>query len=179
MSIEKIAVQLVGYIGLACAVIAFQCKSHKKVMIFRTLNELFFAIQYFCMGSSTGVIMNTVGSVRNMSFARCVEKGKSTRVLQIIFSVLFLVLGLLTTRGLISILVIAAKIVTTVAYSTKNTTYIRLLTLPTSICWLIYNAACGSTAGVLCEAFTIVSIVTAIIRLDLYLFKPRSAKGAR
>ncbi len=167
MTVWEIVIQLIGYIGLTFAVIAFQCKSHKKVMLFRTLNELIFAVQYFCMGSYTGVIMNVVGSVRNMSFAKCVEKEKSTRVLQIIFSIVFFVLGILTSNGLISIMVILAKIITTIAYSMKDTRYVRLLTLPTSICWLVYNIACGSTAGIMCEALTICSIVTAMIRLDI------------
>ncbi len=167
MSIYDILIQLIGYIGLACAVIAFQCKSHKRVMIFRTLNEMFFAVQYFCLASYTGVVMNLVGSLRNMIFARQVQKGKSTMLWQIIFSVAFFALGILTSKGLVSIMVIVAKIVTTVAYSMKNTKYIRLLTLPTSICWLVYNIFCNSTAGILCEAFTIFSIVTAIIRIDI------------
>ncbi len=163
----ELSIQLIGYVGLMFAVIAFQCKSHKKVMLFRTLNELFFGIQYFCMGTYTGVIMNLVGSVRNIIFSKRVERGRSTKFLQILFSVIFFVLGIITTKGWISIMVILAKIVTTVAYSMKNTRYIRLLTLPTSVCWLTYNIVCNSTAGILCETFTILSITTAIVRLDI------------
>ncbi len=160
-------IQVIGYIGLSCSVIAFQCKEHKKVMIFRTLNEMFFAVQYFFLESYTGVAMNLIGSARNMIFARRVEKEKSTTMWQILFSIIFIVMGLITSKGLISIMVIIAKVVTTIAYSMKNTKYIRLLTLPTSICWLIYNIACNSSAGILCEAFTICSIITSIIRIDI------------
>lgn len=164
---REIIIQLIGFVGLSFAVIAFQCKKHKNVMIFRTLNEVFFAVQYFCLASYTGVVMNLIGSARNIVFARQVAKGKPTLIWQIIFSLMFVAIGILTTNGFVSIMVILAKVVTTVAYSMKNTKYIRLLTLPTSICWLIYNIVCSSFAGVLCEAFTILSIVTAIIRLDI------------
>ncbi len=167
MDFFELFVQLLGYAGLFFAVLAFQCKKHKRVMLFRTLNELFFAVQYFCMGTYTGVVMNVVGSARNISFSLCVEKGKSTKFLQILFSALFFILGLLTSEGWVSLMIISAKIVTTIAYSIKNTRYIRLLTLPTSACWLAYNAVCGSTAGILCEIFTIASILTAIVRLDI------------
>ena len=64
-----IIIQSIGGIGLLCAVIAFQCKKHKNVMLFRTLNEMFFAIQYLCLASYTGVAMNLIGSVRNIIFA--------------------------------------------------------------------------------------------------------------
>ncbi len=162
-----IFVQLIGCAGLLCAVIAFQCKAHKRVMLFRTLNELFFAAQYLLLGSYTGTAMNVIGSARNIVFAGLVEKGRSTTAFRIIFSVIFTVIGLITSEGLVSILVIGAKVVTTVAYGMKNTKYIRILTLPTSMCWLIYNIGCSSWAGVLCEVFTICSIISAIIRIDV------------
>ncbi len=163
----EVEIQLIGYIGLTCAVVAFQCKSHKKVMIFRTLNEMFFAVQYFLLESYTGVAMNLIGSVRNIVFAGQVAKEKPTRVCQVLFSIIFIFMGLITSKGLVSLMVIVAKVITTIAYSMKNTKYIRLLTLPTSICWLIYNIACNSSAGTLCEVFTICSIITAIIRIDI------------
>ena len=162
-----IIIQSIGGIGLLCAVIAFQCKKHKNVMLFRTLNEIFFAIQYFCLASYTGVAMNLIGSARNIIFAIRVKKEKSTLIWQILFSFMFIVIGILTTNGIVSVMVILAKVVTTIAYSLKNTKYIRLLTLPTSICWLVYNIVCNSFAGILCEAFTIFSIITAIIRIDI------------
>ena len=162
-----IIIQSIGCIGLLCAVIAFQCKQHKNVMLFRTLNEIFFAIQYLCLASYTGVAMNLIGSVRNIIFAIYVKKEKSTLIWQILFSFMFIVIGILTTNGIVSVMVILAKVVTTIAYSLKNTKYIRLLTLPTSICWLVYNIVCNSFAGILCEAFTICSIITAIIRIDI------------
>lgn len=162
-----IIIQSIGGIGLLCAVIAFQCKQHKNVMLFRTLNEIFFAIQYFCLASYTGVAMNLIGSVRNIIFAIHVKKEKSTLIWQILFSFMFIVIGILTTNGIVSVMVILAKVVTTIAYSLKNTKYIRLLTLPTSISWLVYNIVCNSFAGILCEVFTICSIITAIIRIDI------------
>ena len=73
-----IIIQSIGGIGLLCAVIAFQCKQHKNVMLFRTLNEIFFAIQYFCLASYTGVAMNLIGSARNIIFEIRVKKEKST-----------------------------------------------------------------------------------------------------
>ncbi len=168
MEIQDIIIQAIGYIGLIFAIIAFQCKSHKGVMIFRTLNEMFFVVQYLCLGSYTGAAMNIIGSTRNISFAACVEKNKSTKPLQIIFCIIFVVAGLMTTPvGIVQFMVIGAKIVSTIAYGMKNTTLIRLLTLPTSICWFVYNFSCGSVAGSLCEALTIISIFAAIIRIDI------------
>lgn len=173
-----ILTQIIGYVALGFGALAFQCKKHKNVMLAKTANELFFCVQYFLLGAYTGMAMNLVSSLRNLIFARQVEKGKSTRSMQILFSVFFVIFGLLTWQGTISIIIILAKIVTTVAYGIKNTRIIRALTLPTSTCWLIYNYLSGSGAGVICEILSLVSIITAMIRIELIepLLKRKSNK---
>ncbi len=167
MDTFSVITQMIGYIGLIFSIIAFQCKAHDKIMRFKTANELIFAFQYALLGAYTGCAMNLVGSTRNLLFAYRVKKDKSNFAFQILFSVAFAVFGALTWQGPISIMIIAAKIGTTVAYGIKNTRVIRCITLPTSICWLIYNLVSSSYAGAIGEALTIASIVTAMIRIDI------------
>ena len=50
----NIFVQAIGVIGIISSIISFQCKRHKPLMIFRTGNELFFALQYFLLGGIHG-----------------------------------------------------------------------------------------------------------------------------
>lgn len=167
MDTYQIIAQIVGYIGLAFSFVAFQCKSHRNLMICRTGNEVLFAVQYFMFASYTGMAMNLVSSVRNLVFARLVKNNKSTLPYQIGFSVIFVIFGILTWDGLISLAVVLAKIISTVSYGVKNTRVIRLATIPVSSFWLAYNIHCASQAGVLCEVFSLVSIATAIIRIDI------------
>ena len=159
--------QLIGYVGLLSSFIAFQCKKHRNLMIFKTGNEVLFAIQYLMLASYTGMAMNTISSVRNIIFAYLVSKNKSTLPYQIVFSILFVVFGILTWNNIISLAVIIAKIITTVIYGIKNTKVARFATIPVSSFWLIYNINCSSQAGILCEVFSLVSIFTAIIRIDI------------
>ncbi len=175
-SVFEIVTQAIGYVGLVFSVIAFQCKKHKNVMLAKTANEMFFALQYFLLGAYTGVAMNLIGSLRNLIFAKQVERGRSTLPMRAVFSLAFVAFGLLTWQNPMSLAVILAKVVSTVAYGMKNTRAIRFLTLPTSTCWLIYNYLSSSSAGVLCEAFTLLSIITAIIRIEL--IEPRLKKRA-
>ena len=151
----EVFVQLLGGLGILCSFISFQCKNHKRILFFRTMNELLFGIQYF------------VGCVRNVIFTKRVEKGKKTGPFIALFSVLFSIFGVLTWQGPKSILIIVAKVLSTVAYGNKNTTIVRSIVLVTSSSWLVYNMFAGSIAGVLCEALTICSIVSALIRLDI------------
>lgn len=160
-------VQGIGALGIIASVISFQCKNHKKILLFRTLNELFFGIQYFILGAYTGMAMNFVGCVRNVIFSKQVENKKSTRIPIVIFSVFFTAFGILTWQGVKSILVIAAKLLSTIAYGNKNETIIRSVIFVTSSCWLVYNVTAGSAAGVLCEAFTLCSLIVGILKYDV------------
>lgn len=157
----------IGILGILAAICAFQCKSHRNLMIFRTANELLFAVQYVMLGAYTGAAMNAIGCVRNMTFARMVEKGKSTLVMRYVFSGVILIFIAFTWDFPKSLLSGIAKVVSTFAYGSSRTSLVRLLTLATSASWLIYNAAVGSYAGVVCEILTLLSIITGIIRLDI------------
>lgn len=171
VTLVDVLIQGLGVLGIAASVIAFQCKKHKSIMIFRTVNESLFAVQYGLLGAFTGMAMNIVGSIRNLIFARLVEKGKSTMPLRIVFSAAFVAFALLTWDGVKSILVGVAKVVSTFAYGSPNTGVVRVLVLATTLTWWFYNVLVGSIAGVVCETFTVVSIVVSLIR---YGFGPKT-----
>ena len=162
-----LTIQLIGCIGIVASMISFQCKKHRSILLFRTLNEAIFALQYILLGAYTGAAMNLVGCVRNSVFSNQVKKGKKTTASTVVFCVLFIASGILMWQGPKSILIIVAKALSTVAYGNKNPTVVRAITFLTCSSWLVYNCCVGSVAGVLCEAFTLVSLIIGIVRLDL------------
>lgn len=165
--IKEIIIQLLGALGILASVISFQCKKHKSILFFRTANESLFAIQYFLLGAYTGMAMNLVGCLRNQIFSKQVEGNRNTVKSVTFFGTLFLIFGLVTWQGPKSLLIICAKVLSTIAYGNKNTTFVRTAVLITSTSWLIYNYCVSSVAGVVCEALTLISIIAGIVRLDL------------
>ena len=154
----QIAIQIIGFIGALLAIISFQSNRHGVIMALKTASETVFAVQLMLLGAYTGVAMNIIGSVRNLIFAALVKKGKSTTPWIIVFSVLTVVFGVLTWAGPISLLAIAGKLITTVAYG------VRLLTIPSCLCWGVYNALNFSLAGICTEAFSLASIIAGEVR---------------
>ncbi len=165
-------VTLFGIVGILSAVLSFQSNRHKTTLFLRTSNELAFAVQYLLLGAYTGMAMNLVGCVRNLVFAYQGQRGSSMRLSRLVFCGVFFAMGVATWQGPVSILIIAAKIISTFAYGTTDMRLLRFLVLLTSTSWLIYNLAVGSWAGVVCEALTLFSIAVGIIRYDV----PRRAK---
>ena len=164
---REIVIQALGFLGIAASIITFQCKKHDKILLFKTVNELLFAIQYILLGAYTGTAMNIIGSIRNIISAKLVKKGKRTTAICIFFSVLFLVFTALTWDGYKSLLVVVAKVLSTVAYGNKNPKVVRRIILFTSLCWFAYSIFIGSYSGAINEFLTICSIIVGIIRIEI------------
>ena len=163
----EIIIQLIGFLGILVSVAAFQCRKHKYILHLRTLSEVIFAVQYLLLGAYTGMAADLLGCLRNQIFTRQIEKGKKTTGSSAFFSLAFAVFGILTWEGPKSILVIVAKVLSTVAYGNKNPTVVRAIVLITSSCWLVYNIYVFSLAGIACEAVTLISLIVGILRMDL------------
>ena len=59
----------------------------------------------------------------------------------------------------------------------KNETKIRLITFPSSPCWLLFNITTGSIAGAVTECIVMCSLIIAIVRYDV-LKKGKAKKNA-
>lgn len=162
-----ILVQGIGFLGIACSVLAFQYKQYRRLVGLRAATELFFGIQYILLGAYSGAAVDFLGCFRNWVFLDCNKKGKSLRPWRIFFSAIFLGVSLLTWAGPISLLSAVAKVASTIAYGSSNPRLIRLIVLCSSTCWLIYNSLVFSLAGVLGEIITLASVLIGILRFDI------------
>lgn len=171
----NLIVQLLGLLGIIANVMTFQSSEHKKLIVLKTANELLFGVQYLLLGAYTGMAMNFVGCVRNVIFGKMVEKEKSTVPARWAFSILFVIFAVITRSGFKSVLIGGAKVLSTVAYGSKNVFFVRILVFITSICWFCYNFQVGSVAGCVCEGLALVSIIVGIIRIDIPALKESRA----
>jgi len=167
--------QIVGFVGTFFMVLCMQQKKYGRIVLCKILNELFFAIHYFLLGAYTGMCINFVGCFTNGVYWYRNKKGKRNLVFQIIFSAMFIVLGALSWHGPISIFVVVAKLITTVALGIDNPRTIRLLNFISLPCYLTYNIYMGSLSGMLSDFLAIASVVIGIVRLDI-LKQDKTAK---
>lgn len=183
-----IFVQSLGFIGIGLAILALQFNSHKNIVLFKTLAEIPFLIQYIFLNAYVGTVMGVVGITRNIIYKYRVSKNKSNSYFIILFCLITLISGVITIaltwqetvgvmqkytskRNLIvtfavlfSALSIVAKILTTIGYAIKEPRTIRALNFPSSFLWLIYNLVFFSLAGIVNEIFVMTSIIIASIR---------------
>ena len=164
---HDIFIQGLGFVGLVITIISIQNKSYNKMIFFKILSAFVFGSQYFLLGGYTGMATNLVSCATNGVYTYRINTNKSTLPFQIAFCILFIVIGILTWEGPASLLVIVAKVLTTVTYGFKDTKYMRKANLITYPLWLIYDILCFSIGGIINDILLIISTVVAVVRFDI------------
>ncbi len=162
-----ILIQIIGFLGLALSIIAFQFKKHKQIVLCKMSSELTFALQYILLGAWTGAVLDFISVIRNLLFLRLVKKGRSTTPVIIIFGLFVIATGFFTYDGIFSLMPIGSKLLTTVSYGMKNEKWLRLITLPSCVLWIIYNVSVCSIAAVLTDSITLISLLIAMYKFDI------------
>ena len=162
-----IIIQAIGFLGLAMSIVAFQFKKHGQIVLCKTSSVLFFSLHYVLLGAWSAAALELISAIRNLIFYKQVKKSISTLPAILGFGAFVLITGLATYDGLLSLLPIACKLLTTVSYGMKNEKWLRIITLPSCIMWVIYNFYVGSIAGMLTDSMALVSIVIAMVKFDL------------
>ena len=175
---NQIFIQGIGFVGTALVVLGMQCKSYNKVVFVKIANELIASFQYLLLGGYTGMVMNLTACGTNAIYWARIRKGKSTRIFQIIFGAMFVAIGFASWHGWVSLFVIFAKLISSIALGINNTKIIRILNLISTPCWLMYNIFMFSIAGMCSDIFMIVSLIIAVIRIDIIGARREKAAAA-
>lgn len=159
-------VQGLGFIALLLQVLSMQGKSYKSIIVMTVSSECLFGVQLLLLGAFTGAATNLMAGVCNTVYYFCNKSGRKTTYLQILFSILFVTAGILTWEGPISLLVILAKVISTVSHGINRPHVIRVSRLISMPMWVVYDGLAGTIGGTINDLLVIASSVIGIIRLD-------------
>ncbi len=158
--------QALGILGFILSIISFQQNTQKRIVLFQFLGNVSFCIHFYLIGAYTGSILNGIGIVRSFIYYFKDKRWASSDVWIFVFSVIFVVTGIITWDGPLSVLPTVAMVLTSISFGIKNPKIVRRVAFPSSPLWLIYNVVKGSLGGVLTECFTMISILVAMYRFD-------------
>ena len=159
-------VQALGFVALALQVLSMQAKSYKTMICMTVTSEILFGVQLIFLGAYTGAATNVMAGATNTIYYFCNKSGKKTTVLQFCFSGLFVAVGILTWAGPISLLVIMAKVISTVAHGINKPKFIRISRLISMPMWVVYDGLAGSIGGVINDLLVIASSIIGLVRHD-------------
>jgi hypothetical protein len=160
--------QILGLVGAAVLWTSFQCKSTNRLILLQLFASVFFSLHYFLLGAYTGLILNLTSVLRSYLLVNHHKKWASHRIAMVAVMLVFAVSGLITWNGWLSLLPTTAMVLGTLFMWSRNGKTLRLaLLFIISPCWLIYNFAMGSIAGVLTEAVNVISVIVSLARFGL------------
>lgn len=157
--------QTIGFIAAAFLLFSYQQRTHRRIVAMQACSGFLFAVQYLLLGAYAGMIGNIVGFVRSIAYS---FRGKSKLVDSIACPIVFAILagcgGLLTYESPVSLLPMAAMMISSFVIWSPKTQKLRALTFPTSAMWLVYNIICSSYSGIVTEVLSEISIIIGLFR---------------
>lgn len=164
---DNIPAQVVGFLGAGAYFVCFQQKKRRNILIFTVLASCLFVVHFLMLGAYTGAALNAVNAVRSVIYANNGKRWASSKLWLVFFLAVSSVSCILTWKDAYSLFPLASMLITSVSYWLKDEKLIRLITLPTSPSWFIYNMHSGSVSGMITELIVSASLITAIIRYDV------------
>lgn len=165
MLMSELAVQAIGFVGVAFFIASYQIKSNRALFLCQMIGCIIFCVQFFILGAYTGAIGLIINIIRNLLLVKRKDwewVDRKSTMLAIL--ALLTAMTIYTWNGIISLLPFISVAVTTIGYWSNNAQKIRLSQFIGSPCTLLYDVLIRSWGGVLSETITLASIIVSVIR---------------
>ncbi len=154
-----------GLCAMASLFLMYQQKRRGRLILCKLSADIFWVGHYLFLGAFGGMVPNFVGIFREIVFSR---RGKSrwadSRLVPIAFVVLNWAIGAFTFKSPINILPIAASAFVTISLWLRDPRLTKLISIPVSLTFLIYDIIVGSFIGAVNESMAIISIIISFWR---------------
>lgn len=168
--------QAIGIAAMFFNIISYQCKRPKGIIGLQLFGTLLFSISFLLLDAYVGALLNGLAAIRALLFLKKDTLHTDGNGFLAAFGVAYIAAYVLnfTIFGkeptainfLIEILPVIAMFATHLAYRMDATGKIRRICIISSVSWLIYNLYALAIGAILCEIFSLISIVIAMLRLD-------------
>lgn len=154
--------QFLGFIYAFFLIISNYGKTAKQILMLQTISFFFKTVHYYLLGGFSGFLTSLISMIRNLIF----YKIKTSKIITILFIIIYLIIGFITLKSIYTLLPVFATITYTLIINKNNPKYLRYGTIITSITWLIYNIYIISYSGIIVQLITLITSIIAIIKLD-------------
>lgn len=152
----------------------YQQKDRKKLLLCKLSADVCWVFHYLCLSAPGGAVPNFVGIFREMVFIKREDKKWANFCFwPFVFIGINFAIGLLTMNSLRDLIPIAASVFVTLSLWFKNPTLTKIVSIPVSAAFLIYDVLVGSYVGIINESIAICSIIISFIKNSVTYIKLR------
>lgn len=166
-SVFNFVAQALGILALVIMVLSYQQKERKTLLYFQMASNACFAVSYFMLGGVSFAVMSLINIARSFVFSKEDTKWGQSCVWLYVFLAVPVISGILTWESPLSLLVIAATVVLTLALYSKDGKRMRRLFLLPPVLYISYNVAHKALGGIGSDVFCLISAIVAIYRFDI------------
>ena len=174
MNFIDIIAQVFGLGATVSLFLIYQQKTRKGMLLAKLSADVFWVIHYFLLSAYSGMIPNAVGMLREVVFIQRKEKRWANSIK---FPVLFVLinwgLGFRSFNDWYNILPIAASTVVTLSLWIDKPRLTKIISIPISLSFLIYDIHVDSYIGVVNEAIAICSIIIYFVKEIICFIKEK------
>ena len=163
MSPEALITQGFGVAALVLNVSSMQFKDRQRLLLFNMLACGCMAVHFFLLGAYTGAGMFLLAIVRAVVFRRFSAADRPLWPMVTMLAA-FVVMGIATWHGAVSILPIISTIFVTIGLWQHDTQRMRTMVVIGPIMWFTYNTIVGSIPGMIMETISFGSIIVGLWR---------------
>jgi hypothetical protein len=162
-----IIAQAVGIVAMAFVILSFQFKSNNVCFAMNLAGGALFLVHYGMVGAWGGCLMNMVACVMSIVLLL----GDKVKKIPVLIALLGLYVGVtvfVIVKGWdshLAILACVAQLAVTIGMWTRD--HVKLRVVRGGVVaplWIIYNFLSRSIGGVICELFTISSVIVYFVR---------------
>ena len=156
--------QIIGVCAMVCAIISYQLKTQRAIFFTLCGASFLWAMSYLVLGNAAGCAINLLSIVRSVIYSFHEKKWVRSPVTMIVWEVIFIIATVLTWENIFTVLPLISAVITGYCMWQENTAKLKILTVPSSACWLIYNIRFRQTVGAVNECMVLASIAVYFIR---------------
>lgn len=160
-------IQAIGAVALVFVFLAWNAKTRKNILLLQSVNLVLFVIHYFLLSAFAGAAMCLVVLGRNIVLFKKNEKAWASHWSWFyIFTLIALGVLAVSWNGWITILPVAAVILSMYAMWKDNPVDIRFYMLLVCLIWVPYTIVVQSYSGLLSQVVGIAGILVGMYRHD-------------
>ena len=163
--------QAMGIFSTVAAIFCVQARSAGGVLLGQFLANAFSGLSYGLLGSLSGAWVCLLAAVHSVLISLANKKeeqkrSRSVRVISAVFAAAYVIGSLLTYARWTDVISCVCALLFVVTVAQKDAGKMRNVMLVSMSLWLIFDIAVGAYTNIITHGSTIVSLVTAKIRLD-------------
>ena len=159
---------LLGIGAMLSLFLLYQQKSRKKMLLCKLSADVFWIFHYFTLGATAGMIPNFVGIFREIIFVnRESKKWAGSPVWCVLFILVNATLGICSFDAWYDLIPIAASSFVTVSLWINRPDLTKMISVPVSAAFLIYDIFVLSYVGMINESIAIISIIIYFVKKAL------------